>query len=426
MAVTGIKNTIIQHKRELKDVFYLVGLQGLNYIAPLFVLPYLIVVLGPDSFGCIGFALSVCQYLMLIVDFGFNLSATKRIALAKGNQDELNKIFSATVYAKLLLIAVAFFIMLVVAFIPQFAVYQSTLFAMFPMVIGNALLFIFLFQGMGEIRWISIVNAIAKFSILPLNFILVTSASDYLTAAFLQGLVAVVAALISLVFIWHKKWVKLISFNRSEILKETKESFPLFLSTAATSVYVAAFVIILAYFTSPEEVGRYSAVDRVMRAACYALLIPVLQAFYPRISALIKEDKQEAFNLVRKLFVLVIAGMSVVALFLFFGSSYAEQFMGDGYKGTEKLFKMIAFVPLFVGMGGVIGQLGMLAMGDKKDKKNFTKVYFMAAVVALIAVFALIPILHAEGAVISLFLTEFVVFVLMLYYGGKFLAKQHA
>ena len=51
-------------KREVKDVFYLLALQGLNYIAPLIVLPYLIVVLGAEKFGYIGFSLSVTQYLM--------------------------------------------------------------------------------------------------------------------------------------------------------------------------------------------------------------------------------------------------------------------------------------------------------------------------------------------------------------------------
>ncbi len=88
----AIKELIKGNEREVKDVFYLIALQGLNYLAPIVVLPYLMVVLGAEKFGCIGFALAVCQYLMIVVDFGFNLSATKRIALAKGNQDELNKI----------------------------------------------------------------------------------------------------------------------------------------------------------------------------------------------------------------------------------------------------------------------------------------------------------------------------------------------
>ena len=84
------------NKREIKDVVYLMALQGMNYVAPLIVFPYLMQTLGAEKFGYIGFSLSVTQYLMLIVDFGFNLTATKKIAIAKNNQAELNEIFSAT------------------------------------------------------------------------------------------------------------------------------------------------------------------------------------------------------------------------------------------------------------------------------------------------------------------------------------------
>jgi O-antigen/teichoic acid export membrane protein len=63
------------------------------------------VVLGAEKFGYFGFSLAVIQYLMLIVDFGFNLSATKRVAQTRENQNELNNIFSATLLAKLRLLS---------------------------------------------------------------------------------------------------------------------------------------------------------------------------------------------------------------------------------------------------------------------------------------------------------------------------------
>ena len=56
-----------EHKRELQDVLFLTALQGLNYLAPLIVFPYLMVVLGAEMFGYIGFSLSIIQYLMLFV-----------------------------------------------------------------------------------------------------------------------------------------------------------------------------------------------------------------------------------------------------------------------------------------------------------------------------------------------------------------------
>ena len=408
----GVKGAIQGNKREIKDIFYLIALQGLTYIVPLLVLPYLMKVLGAEKFGYIGFALSVSQYLMLFVDFGFNLSATKRIALAKDNKEELNRIFSSTVYAKLALLASSFIILLVLSLIPEFAVYRSTMFVMFLMVIGQAGLFVFLFQGIGEIKWVSIFNCIAKITVLPLTFVLVKSSDDVLIAALLQGLVAVTAMLISWGMIKKKKWVSLVKVGIKDIKEEISESFPLFLSTAATSVYTACFVLILGYFATPEEVGQYSAVDRVMRALCYLVLIPILQVYYPKISALAKENVPLAKQRVKALFALVLSGMACIAIFLYFCSPIMIEFLGDDYLDSDGLFKIMSFVPLFVGMSGVFGQLIILAMGNKEDKKYFSKVYIIAAVVAISGVLLLSSIYGMYGTAVSLLVTEVVVFLL--------------
>jgi len=107
--INGIQS---QHKKEILDTLYLLALQGVNYVFPLLVFPYLMVTLGAEKFGFIGFSFSVIQYLMLIVDFGFNLSATKRVALNIGNKEKLEQIVSSTLFAKLGLMLLSFFILL--------------------------------------------------------------------------------------------------------------------------------------------------------------------------------------------------------------------------------------------------------------------------------------------------------------------------
>jgi len=415
------KENVQSTARELKDVIYLLGLQGLNYIAPLLVLPYLMKVLGAEKFGYIGFSLAVMQYLMLVVDFGFNFSATKRIALAKNNQEELNNIFTSTLYAKIGLLAISATALLVISLIPNFEIYRTTMFVMFLMVVGCTFTFVWLFQGLGQIRFIAIFNAIAKLAILPLTFVFVKSADDYLTAAFLQSSVYVFVALISVGYVIEKKWVNITSFVKKNVFFELKESYPLFLSSAATSVYTISFVIVLGYFATAETVGQYSAVDRIMRALCYLIFIPIAQAFYPKIVSLGAENKTAALVLIKKIFIFVVAAMLTIFLAMFFLSPYAVEFLGKDYQNSLPLFKIMAFVPIFVGAGGVVAQLGILALGDNTDKKNYRSVYFIAGAVALVCIFASIPFFGAIGAAVSLLITEIVVCGLMFWFGRKIL-----
>ncbi|MDO9154722.1 MAG: oligosaccharide flippase family protein [Paludibacter sp.] len=409
------------NKREIKDVVYLMALQGLNYVAPLIVFPYLMIVLGAEKFGVIGFSLSVNLYLMLLVDFGFNFSATKKIAQTKDSLVEINKIFSATLWAKIGLLIISFLILLIFAFlIPRFQIYSTTLLIMFLMVVANTFSFVWLFQGLGKIRIISIINIISKFLILPLTFIFVKTSNDYNTAAFIQSFVYILSSIITLGVLLNKKIIaNWVSIKISEIKNELKAAYPIFLSNAATSIYTALFVIILGYYSTPVEVGKYAAVEKIMRGFCFLIFTPISQAFYPKISTMSVSSPKNALDLTKKILIFVIGIMIILFILLFFFSSPIMHFLGKDYEGTDTIFKIMSIAPLFIAAGGVLGQFGLLAIGNEKDKKNFQRTYFIAAFVALLTVFYFIPIYFSTGASIALLITEFTVFIGMLWFNRK-------
>ena len=405
----------MKNKKELTDILFLAAMQGLNYLLPLLVFPYLMLTLGAERFGYIGFSTAVVQYMMLIVDFGFNFSATKRIVLAKENSEEINKIFTSTLYAKTALLAISYIVLIIISLVPKFAVYRSTMWMMSLMVVGSTLSFVWLFQGLGKIRMISIFTMISKLSILPLTFVFVKTPDDFLKAAFLQSFVMIFAAIITIFYIFKNKMAKLVKVSRKNVIEETKESFPLFVATLCSAIYVFLFAVILGYFSSAHEVGKYAAAEKVVRALCNCVFIPTIMAFYPKISELAKKSRIEAISLIRKILIVVIFLMIIFFFVLFLFSSDLMQFFGKDYAGMDNLFKIMAIIPLFIAVGGVCGQLGLLAFGNKQDKKHYQQVYFVAAAVAIVSVFALTPFYHSLGAAIALLTTEVIVCVLMIY-----------
>lgn len=411
-------SAIIQNK-EMRDIVSLMFLQGVNYIMPLLVLPYLITVIGAEGFGIYSFALAVCQYLILVVDFGFNLSTTKQIAIHKGDKKQVSKLFFDTAYAKLFLMFVALLLATILSFIPNFAIYRKAIFIMFGMVVGHALLYVFLFQGLDEIRWVSFFTAIAKFMVLPLTFIFVKGPEDLYIAVFLQGFVSVVAAIISLFMIGARKWVSFVSFSTKGMWKSIKEAFPIFLSSAATSVYTVCFVLILGYFASADAVGQYSASERIMRVLVLFVFNPIMQVFYPKVSRLAGTNKTEAAVLYKKIFYGVFAFMALICIAIIALSFFIVPLAGNDYIGTESIMRIMAFAPIFIGVGGVIGQIYILAFSDNKYKKYFSRTYIYAAIVAIFAIFALIPTYKAQGAAYALLLTEVFVFCSFAYYKRK-------
>ena len=78
----------------LRNFLSLSSLQGINYLLPLIILPYLIRVIGPAKFGLIAFAQAFVQYFMILTDYGFSLSATRKISLCRADKKEVCAIFS--------------------------------------------------------------------------------------------------------------------------------------------------------------------------------------------------------------------------------------------------------------------------------------------------------------------------------------------
>lgn len=419
----AIKELIKGNEREVKDVFYLIALQGLTYLAPLLIYPYLMKVLGAEKFGYIGFSLAVCQYLMLFVDFGFNLSASKKIAINKNNRDELNHIFSSTLYAKLILLAISLIMLAAILLIPAFAQYTTTTIVMSSIIIANTFSFLWLFQGLGKIRIVSIINAITKILIWPLTFIFVRSESDFLIAATIQSLVYIAAAIITCVIIQKDNMVSLVKCSMNDIREQLKDSLPVFLSIAATSIYTASFVIILGYFRPASEVGIYSAAEKTMRVISSLVLVPILQAFYPKLSEMSICNRTMAATLSKKLLVFVMICMTIIGIVLFGGAGYITTFLGPDYVSGTTIFKFMAIIPFFVGTGGVMAQLVILALGGEKEKKNYRNIYLCAGIIALVSVFSLTPTMGSLGATISLLITELFVCILMTYYGILILRK---
>jgi O-antigen/teichoic acid export membrane protein len=218
---------------------------------------------------------------------------------------------------------------------------------MFPMLIGNIFSFQWLYQGFGRIKQVSMVNCICRLLILPLTFWLVKQPDDVLLAAGIQSSTFVLSGIVMTIWTVRERLFSLVPMYWRAIRMALKDSLPLFLSTATSSVYAVLFVVILGYFTTPYEVGCYAAVEKIMRVMCYLFLLPAIQVFYPHVSKLFTENRQAAQQLVRRILCVLIAVMALMGIALFFGGETAIRLLGKDYSGTESLFRIMAFVPLF-------------------------------------------------------------------------------
>ena len=91
-------------KKAVKNGAWLYLLQFFNTVVPLLTLPYITRILGVKQYGIFSIAINIIGYYQVVVEYGFAMSATRKVVLSDKNADLLSKIFSAVFFFKMYLI----------------------------------------------------------------------------------------------------------------------------------------------------------------------------------------------------------------------------------------------------------------------------------------------------------------------------------
>ena len=87
----------------LANFTYLSLLEVIGLLLPLISYPYLIRTVGANYYGIVVFAQAIIAYIIIVVNFGFNVSATRRVSESRDNLLKIKQIYSSVVYSKLML-----------------------------------------------------------------------------------------------------------------------------------------------------------------------------------------------------------------------------------------------------------------------------------------------------------------------------------
>lgn len=392
----------------LKNIIYLTLVQSTNYIFPLLMLPYLVRVLGPEGYGKLMLSLAIIQYFIIATDYGFNLSSTKKIALAQTSVD-INRIYTNTINAKIIIFVIGVLIILPVTFY----FYNMTLITAVVLislisVLGNIMFPIFLFQGLEKMREIMWITIFAKLIMTCAMFISVKNKNDIFMAAFIFTLQYSIPGVFSLCLLKSKKIVNYEGFKFRAALTELKYGQPLFITQMAVTFYTTFNTLLLGYFYTPAIVGQYVAADK-LRMAAQSLLNPIQQVVFPRIN---KEKEAIYFKIRKYSWFIILPSLALVIISVVCGRELALWYLGKEYQQASYLFVYMMCAVPFISCSVIYGQWGLIVLGYER---TVTKIYCIAALLHLLYSLPLVLNYSLYGMVASVLMTEAVVAMLMLY-----------
>ena len=280
-----VRQTPFRTSQGLKEnILWLSVLQAINYILPLATVPYLIRVLGSTNYGVLAFATVFTQYLVVFTDYGFNLSATREIAIQKDNREGIERLVSAVLLIKfLLVIMAAIALVAVTSLVPMFHALRIVLYVTFLVVLGSAAFPVWLFQGLQDMRSITVLTSVGKVICAAAIFITVTKPGDLQAAALWSSAGYPIAATIGWIVIGRRYHVRLTVPALSDLRRVLKDGFHVFVSSVMTNVLANGSVLVLGLCQPMEVVGIYAAIEKIAKAATM-MFAPITQSLYPRTS----------------------------------------------------------------------------------------------------------------------------------------------
>ena len=364
----------------LENFLFLSVLRGLQFLLPLVTIPYLFRTIGIEKFGLIQFAMSFSLYFGTLIQYGFDVTATREIAKTASDGFRLSDELSSTIGAGIFLAAVSgVFFSFILAVVPSFRENVDVYLATFGYVCVNSLMPRWFFHGIEKMGWISALMLLTNIIYVLGLLTWVKGPGDFVLVPLLQLIAASVTLGASLLVIRGVVKVPVRLPTISGILHQLRTGRHAFLIQMAPNLYNNSSVFILGNVAGPGSVGVYSSATKLIDAVC-SLGYVISNSFFPHFARDIRKHYIFAISMIGTSLVLTIA-------LIFFSRSFADVLFKSADPDLVILIKLVSLsvTPLFATL--VFGQNYLMLVGAERKVRNVTIfvsiLYFVFAMVAI-------------------------------------------
>ncbi|MBW0932041.1 MULTISPECIES: flippase [Priestia] len=412
-------NSLLKNKIFINGMWLYI-LQIFNTVLPLLTLPYITRILGSSQYGVFSFSLTFVTYFQVIVEYGFNLSGSRKLALAS-NQEEKSRIFTRITMTKLILCVISFIIMIVTAFLLGLNEKQLYLILiLFTIVIGTAIQQVWLFQGLQVMKYITIINVLSRTLSVLLIFLLIRDSTQVYLYSVLYAVTFLFNGILSATITRYKLKIQFTSFSFKDIINELKDGWHIFTTSAMSVVFSGIGVTVLGFSNSDSTIGVYSAIQKVP----YIMIMmfsPIGQAIFPRISQKFSNSFDDGIKSVTRILSIILPIIGIVSfIMIMFSSSIVNLIYGKQYSAYHSLMLPLVLWFFLSILNNFLGIQSLVSSGYQKE-------YGIAFRISVIAIVILNILLGynfgAYGVAYATMFSEFILTLSLVYQLNKVKSK---
>lgn len=365
----------------LSNLLYMYLLQIIRLLFPLVLMPVLTKIFSPENFGIYIYTISCAMWLSVIVDYGFNISATRKLS-ALTDSAKMKDVVARTQSAKIFIsIFSTIFLVFGYFFLKSFETKPVWLLLSWALGVMLGLTPVYYFQAINDLKFASIVEVLSGITLLTTVLIFVKSDADFSLLASLMLFTRILA--------WQIIERKVLSklqltyreiFNFSTVRSTLKEGWDIFLLQGAVSFYTSFNVVLVGFLCGPVAVGGYAAAERIIRTGL-TFIAQASAVLFPKVVALRVQDMETMLKL-RKISIIAFAGIGLVGMFSAWAASsfIIPLLFSNKFPEAEHVFNIMALVFPAIAVGNVLSFQYLMA---ENKEKTLNGIILFAAIASL-------------------------------------------
>lgn len=340
-------------------------LQVANYLIPFLVLPIISRILGASLFGSVSYAQNIITYLTLLINYGFEYSATRQISIARDDKAKTDSIFWSVIAAKTCLLVLSFAILAVLPLCMERVACDPKLYIYTALTnIGIVFFPTWYLQGVQQMDKMAWANFFTKLLGAVLVLSLVREASAYRLYPLLMSVASILIGIGAMIYVIRHFGIRRPAFDRATLREVMQAGAPIFLNNIFIAFYTTANMTLLGIYAADDVIGYFSGAQRLIQALNMVVVMPVSMAVYPEISRRFAESKAQGVRFLKRVLLWAGAASALVSLVAFIGAPLIIRIMyGVGFAPSVVLLQWLSPIPFLVMMATLLTVQGLYGMG---------------------------------------------------------------
>ncbi|MDK9700925.1 MAG: flippase [bacterium] len=399
----------------VKNILWLYLVHIVNYLIPLITIPYLTRTLGREGWGVFAFFQSFALYITSIVDFNFIQSGTREVSRFRDDKWKRSQIVAGVIGAKLLLsVGLLLICIPLQQLLTSFRTNPLIFWMGIVWAISLGFSFVWYFQGMEKMKWVALLDFLAKGLATVAIFFFIHEPDDVWLVFLFYSIANIVSMLFAAMLAYREMPFVLPTIALS--WQMIRLGLTLFFSRMSINFYSTANVFVLGLFTSPAQVGIFAGADKLGKAFC-AITAPITYATFPRMSHTLVRNRDEGRKLIIKSSLLMFSSSAVLSLFNFvIAPYYTKYYLGAGFEEATEVLRWQSLLILTGAMSNVFAVQWLLPLGFDK---MYNRITIISAAAHIVLAAWLATRFGAVGMAWTVILTELLVVICTLFVLSK-------